>query len=147
MSDLAVTLTVEQLQAKCWKLSEARLRALLLSWVAMVRDHAAIDHELLELAAREFRFGDTKLVYIAQAGDHPSVKIGMSRNPAQRIVAIQIHNPLPVRCLALLPGGAPLEAMLHYQLRILRNHGEWFHLDGTILSLCQLAARALTEEA
>lgn len=145
MSDLAVTLTVEQsvsrlakAQMRAEAMGEAELRRLLVAWAASVAS-VDVDSAQLAFACEHFTFNESHVVYLVQSGDVPAVKIGMSRYLPQRVAEIQVLNPQPVRCLAVLPGGAGLEAMLHYQLRRLRMHGEWFCLGKEILALCAVA--------
>jgi hypothetical protein len=73
-------------------------------------------------AARATRDGSS--VYFAQAGNR--IKIGWSRNVAQRITQLQTGNPEPVQLLATTPGARTLERQLHTRFAAARLTGEWF---------------------
>ncbi len=57
------------------------------------------------------------------------VKIGWTTNMAQRFTALNQGSPTPVRIVATMPGGRPLEAWLHQSFARSRVHGEWFRLS------------------
>jgi hypothetical protein len=64
------------------------------------------------------------------------VKIGRTiSGPRGRLSALQTGSPLPLTVYAYVPGGAELEALLHETFHPLRQHGEWFNMDGKLLAL------------
>lgn len=66
---------------------------------------------------------------------HPEgfVKIGRSKDPQQRLNALQTSSPYDLWLVAQLPAddGSSLEAELHDSLEPKRVRGEWFELDYT----------------
>jgi hypothetical protein len=62
------------------------------------------------------------------------VKIGSSTDLPQRVVALQVSSPVPLRILAL-GNGTSFEKYLHTALMEYRRHGEWFDLDGVLTEL------------
>lgn len=72
------------------------------------------------------RLAEPKLVYVLRAGKEPPVKIGTAQDVAARIAVLQTGNPYPLKVLCALPGGQPLEVVLHRYLAGSRLTGEWF---------------------
>ena len=68
------------------------------------------------------------------ADEHPHfIKIGYSsKNPIDRMAALQTGSPLKLRLLAQIPGDIELERKLHRTFAPLRLHGEWFSYDGKL---------------
>lgn len=64
------------------------------------------------------------LVYLVRSG-HFS-KIGFSRNVPQRVRQLATASSMPVRLVAVVPGGRQLEQTLHTEFASLRQHLEWF---------------------
>lgn len=69
--------------------------------------------------------GDCR-VYFIQAGDDGPVKIGYSLNVAKRVVSLQSGNPIPLKVLAVTPGGPDIEGLFHALFSHDRLNGEWF---------------------
>lgn len=67
-------------------------------------------------------------VYFAAADD--VVKIGLARDPAKRLAALQTSHPKKLTLLLVLPGGRDLEQRLHERFARYRVGGEWFRRDG-----------------
>jgi hypothetical protein len=65
-------------------------------------------------------------VYFIQAGDGGAIKIGISDNPHKRLGKIQTDCPHRLTILAIIDGGAALEAELHARFKASRGIGEWF---------------------
>lgn len=66
-----------------------------------------------------------QLVYfISMAGG--VVKIGTTTNLTARIKKLQTGNPAHLRVLAVIDGGADVEAAYHHQFADARLKGEWF---------------------
>ena len=78
----------------------------------------------------------TQDVYFIQAGgpDGP-IKIGISYEVARRLYSLQRSNPLPLKLLATVPGGARLERELHERFAAQRLHGEWFRCSDELFGL------------
>lgn len=65
--------------------------------------------------------------YAIQAGEGGPVKIGVTRDPVQRLKTLQTGNPETLRGLAawrVLPGE---ERLIHDDFASVRIRGEWFH--------------------
>jgi hypothetical protein len=137
---------VVRMQAFARSITHGELRGRLIRWAETLQSDVVDVGELL-FACENFTPSEAHLLYVIQAGELPAVKIGMTRDLPQRINDIQTYNPAPVRCLTVMPGGSGLESMLHYQLRPLRMHGEWFRLTDEIQSLCRLGQEMLREAA
>lgn len=58
-----------------------------------------------------------------------SIKIGYSRNPAERLRALSSMIPLEVHLLFILPGDRAEERRLHERFAAERLSGEWFKLS------------------
>ena len=65
-------------------------------------------------------------IYLVQPADGGLVKIGFAYNPAERLKALQIGSPVPLRIIATFPGTRALEQSIHRYLWTERSHGEWF---------------------
>lgn len=65
-------------------------------------------------------------VYLVGSPLVTPVKIGTSRNPAQRLADLQVGSPVPLSLLWKTPGTRELERMLHDYFVHYRSHGEWF---------------------
>jgi len=57
----------------------------------------------------------------------PYVKIGVSRNVAERLLELQCGNPFQLVLLHMCPGNTAIEASLHHLLDKHRIRGEWFY--------------------
>lgn len=65
-------------------------------------------------------------VYFIQAIAGGPVKIGRSITPTERLSSLQTGNPMPLRIIATIPGGAFAERALHRAFADDRVKGEWF---------------------
>lgn len=64
------------------------------------------------------------------------VKIGFTRNgPKARLADMQTGSPFKLRVLGAIGGDMVLERLLHETFAPLREHGEWFRLEGRLLAL------------
>jgi hypothetical protein len=79
-----------------------------------------IDLELLTMANASTR------VYFVQSGAAGPIKIGWAASVRKRLALLQIGNPETLRLLAVAPGDAELEALLHLRFGDHRIRGEWF---------------------
>jgi hypothetical protein len=68
-----------------------------------------------------------RLVYFIHAPSVNLIKIGSSRDPEGRLVALRLLSPVPLEIMSLMGGGYERETELHRQFAHLRSHGEWFH--------------------
>lgn len=71
-------------------------------------------------------------VYFVYNPDSHAIKIGVSRNPQKRFVALQIGSPATLRLLGFIPGTAKNESALHSKFWNLRIRGEWFKLHAPL---------------
>lgn len=72
-------------------------------------------------------------VYFVQGGPEALIKIGTSTDVATRVRGLQNSCPVPIRLLAVMPGGQRTEAALHRRWQAHRTHGEWFYPAASIL--------------
>lgn len=75
-------------------------------------------------------------VYAIQA-DGPFVKIGRADNIRQRMGELQIGQVSPLGLLAVLSTDPRKERSFHHELRHWRVRGEWFRLEGEVLTMVQ----------
>lgn len=80
-------------------------------------------------------------VYFLQAEQGGLIKIGKADNPASRVATIRRMSPVPLRILAITPGGYELEQKLHRRFAESRAHGEWFCPTSELLSLIKECAK------
>lgn len=64
------------------------------------------------------------LVYLMKADR--DLKIGFSANVCKRLYQLLTGSPIPIRLLAVAPGGRTLEKKLHAEFAPWRRQGEWF---------------------
>jgi hypothetical protein len=77
----------------------------------------------------------TSVVYFAQEGDNGPVKVGWSRDAAERLGNLAVGNSNRLRLLHTVPGGPALELHIHELLAEHRIRGEWFHPSQPVLDL------------
>lgn len=92
---------------------------------------------LARLTARAPRDPATVAVYLLQQGDAGPVKIGSTASLRQRLSALQTASPVPLRVLALLPGGQDEERALHARFTEHRLRGEWYEPAAEILDFAR----------
>lgn len=83
-------------------------------------------------------------VYFIQAGDGP-IKIGVATDTKRRLAMLQCGNHEPLTLLAATPGGANVEAALHYRFREHRQRGEWFAPHPDLLTEIDRLAQEWTQ--
>lgn len=71
-------------------------------------------------------------VYFAGAGDR--IKIGWSRQVAQRLAQLQTGNAAAIQLLGVLPGARSKERALHARFAAARVSGEWFEATPELLA-------------
>lgn len=91
-----------------------------------------------------------QFVYFVQQGDRGPVKIGVAKDPLDRMAALQTGNPTELHLRQVVPGQRDLESKLHYRFREARIRGEWFgddpELDLSYLKLILVYAEGLASE-
>jgi len=60
------------------------------------------------------------------------VKIGRAKDPAERVISLQIGNPHEVSLIGVLDAPDDEEGRLHSAFASFRHRGEWFFLSRTI---------------
>ena len=80
-----------------------------------------------KLLRRRQRVASTKApcTYLIESPGVPLVKIGRSKNLAQRFFGLQCSCPVPLRIVTTFKG-VDLEKTLHEYFAAHRRHGEWF---------------------
>lgn len=79
---------------------------------------------------------DRQLVYFIGGKSGP-VKIGHTRNVSERLKKLQTGYHRRLYLLAVIPGGAGLEADLHARFGELRLQGEWFRRSPEMIGLIE----------
>lgn len=90
----------------------------------------------LALAANNNRpVGRRRFVYFIQGEITRLVKIGISRNPARRLLHIRTDCSEPVDLVGVIDASdaAEMEASLHRRFADDRSHGEWFRPSQSLL--------------
>lgn len=59
-------------------------------------------------------------------GEVGAIKIGYSTYPLNRLAAMHMGSPIPLRILALVRGSKAMERSYHQRFAAHRLHGEWF---------------------
>lgn len=70
--------------------------------------------------------------YIYFITDGDAIKIGFAKNPAQRLIDLQISHYFELHLLASFAADFSMERRLHSQFKAIHIRGEWFHADKTI---------------
>ena len=83
---------------------------------------------------------DTRKVYFIAADRSGLVKIGVAGDPAARLRQIAGMSPEPLRIAMVIDGGEAKEKEMHREFSEHRSHGEWFHMQGTVLDFLRSAA-------
>jgi hypothetical protein len=85
---------------------------------------------------RILRGTDTRktLIYVLRRGDSREVKIGITRDLARRVKAIQHANAQPITVFATFPGDPFAERRVHERFARARVRGEWFAADDGLLA-------------
>ena len=82
----------------------------------------------------------TRYIYVIGT-DQPPYKVGIAKNPEQRLKALQTGHPQPLRIIQKIPTDVKrthlLEAAMHRNLRHCQQTGEWFDmpLDKLLLEM------------
>lgn len=73
-----------------------------------------------------------RAVYFVQRGENGPVKIGHSKNPANRMRELQVGCPDRLHLMGTTPGGRHLERQIHIELEASRLQGEWFESSAAL---------------
>lgn len=60
------------------------------------------------------------------------VKIGFSTNVLNRIIDLQVGNPIDATLVAAIPGSEDTEKYFHHMFKHHREKGEWFRVEGEL---------------
>ena len=74
-------------------------------------------------------------VYFLRAGETGPVKIGWTKDVADRRRVLQTSHPELLRVIRVVDGTPALERSLHDRFRALRLQGEWFRFDADMLAM------------
>jgi Meiotically up-regulated gene 113 len=66
------------------------------------------------------------MLYLISNTERTRLKLGFSRNPEQRLKALQTGHPDKIELLATHPGSIADERRFHAWLSPSRSSGEWF---------------------
>jgi hypothetical protein len=66
------------------------------------------------------------VIYAIRCPAMGRIKIGYSKDPADRLVKLNGMAPSPLELIAILPGDMADETLLHKRFQNHRIHGEWF---------------------
>lgn len=78
-------------------------------------------------------------VYFLQSGKGGPIKIGCAKDFAKRLRMLQIGNPVELKLLRTLDGGARREHRLHEQFKECNIRGEWFQPEPILAWLATLS--------
>ena len=82
------------------------------------------------------------LIYVVRSGR--AVKIGFTKNLAERIATLQSGNQNRLELAALFAGPRRAELALHLTYRVKRTHGEWYEDGEWVLNdLAKMAGLAV----
>lgn len=72
-----------------------------------------------------------KYIYLIQSLEEGLYKIGVSKNPQNRILNLQTGNSSKLKLIDIYPSkyAHKIEKALHNQLSHLKKEGEWFNID------------------
>ena len=81
------------------------------------------------------RRGSLVWLYAIQAGDGGPIKIGMTRNPAERLATLQQGNAEHLHGIAAWSGFPFEEKQIHQEFADARLRGEWFKPTDALVDL------------
>lgn len=85
-----------------------------------------------------------QFVYMVCPLDVSRVKIGLAKNPKERLASLQTANAELLVCIACFPGGRELEANLHEHFKASHIRGEWFDYHPDMGRIIHRAFRSAT---
>jgi hypothetical protein len=74
-------------------------------------------------------------LYFIEAVGLKRVKIGVSKDPEERLKQLQTGSPISLSMVAKCPGDVNIERSLHKKLSEYRVDGEWFHLSDKLQNI------------
>lgn len=77
------------------------------------------------------------MIYFVQAVKSKAIKIGVTNDPAKRLMQLQTGSHEPLVLLGTIPGDYTEESRLHRQFAPYRIHGEWFRSDDQFMAEIQ----------
>lgn len=86
-------------------------------------------------------------LYFIESGEGGPIKIGIARDPWERIETLQIGNPEPLRLLTLCYSSQDEERQIHRVLKDDRIHGEWFVPSERLYAAIEAIQQWSSEEA
>jgi hypothetical protein len=85
-------------------------------------------------------------VYFLLSPVNQLVKIGYSKeHPKGRFRRLRATSPVPLDTIAIMRGTQTTESDLHQKFLSLWSHGEWFHVDESLLGHIDEIAKSWTE--
>lgn len=99
---------------------------------AIEREHAARRMRVIDRYVKAQRLNEPKVgfVYFIKSGSQ--VKIGFTKDPAQRLAKLRNGNPHELTLLGSVPGTDDTESFFHQMFAHYRTGGEWFSLEGDL---------------
>jgi len=76
------------------------------------------------------------MIYFIRSGDF--VKIGVAKNPWERLEKFRTGNPLPMEMIAIAPGGYRHEKDYHQLLSEHHYSREWYRYEGRVIQVIEL---------
>lgn len=80
-------------------------------------------------------------VYFIQSGANGPIKIGLARDPAERLDNLQVGNPETLSLVATLEGSFAVESFLHALFRRHLIRGEWYRPAPELLTFIRSVAQ------
>lgn len=71
-------------------------------------------------------------VYVVRERGTERIKIGVSRQPSDRLKNLGSEAGIELELVAIIPGGIRQERALHKRFAACRTRGEWFQADGAL---------------
>ena len=90
-------------------------------------------YEFVEECQREKNNSDF-FIYFIQSEKGGAIKIGLSKNPEERLNELQTSTPYKLKLLAKIKGDISKERELHRRFARYRIRGEWFEASNELLS-------------
>lgn len=99
---------------------------------------AHVSRSAREIAKASTAKARETFVYFVQQGDGGPVKIGVAKDPRNRLADLQVGSPYPLRLLCVFRTIVAYESELHRTLRDYRLSGEWFEPHPLILGIAEV---------
>lgn len=95
-------------------------------------------------AARIRQYAGREVVYFVRNFEASTVKIGYTKNIAERMSSLRTASCAPLALVLCFPGDKLLEETLHRRFHAARIRGEWFHLTSDLESFIRKPVAAPT---